>query len=265
MDFGIKQKVALITGASTGLGYACAEVLLEEGATVAICSRNQEKITKAVTALQEKAGNPARILGKAVDYNDTAAMNTYLGEIREKLGEPDILVCSSGGPAPGVATDFVAEDYLQAIENNAISLVRLTLNLVPTMQARKWGRVVYITSSAAVQPIPSLALSNVARCGLHGFAKTLASEIAKEGVTVNCVMPGRINTDRIISLTRKNAADHGRSLQEQMARDFETMPAGRYGQPRELANLVGFLCSDCASYITGSAIAVDGGAVPGLR
>ncbi len=264
MDFGIKGKVAVLTGASSGLGFACAEVLLEEGAKVAICSRNAERVTQAVNRLKEK-GNDKAVWGEAVDYTDVAKMDTFLANVQEKLGTINILVCSSGGPTPGIATQFDASAYLQAIENNLLSLVRVGLAVVPDMRMNKWGRIIFLSSYAAVQPIPTLALSNVARSGLHAFAKTLATEVAGDGVTVNCVMPGRINTDRILQLTRKDAEANRRTLNEQMAVEFKTIPAGRYGQPRELANLVAFLCSANASYITGSAIAVDGGMVAGLR
>lgn len=264
MELGIKDKVALVTASSTGLGFACAQTLLQEGAKVAIGSRQQQKVTTAVEQLAEWGAQEA-ILGAAVDYTQTEAMTHYLAEVQEKLGSIDILVCSSGGPAMGSVTEFDTQAYSHALEDNLLAMIRLSLALLPNMQANKWGRIIFITSSAAVQPIPSLALSNVARAGLHSFAKTLAQDVAKEGITVNCVMPGKINTDRMMAVTRKRAADNQRSLNEQMAMDFAKIPAGRYGQPQELANLVTFLCSEKASYINGSAIAVDGGAIMGLR
>ncbi|EIJ41024.1 dehydrogenase of unknown specificity [Beggiatoa alba B18LD] len=264
MDFGIRHKVALVTGASTGLGFATAQVLLQEGAKVAICARTPEKVKQAVAKLAETT-DPANIVGMVADYTNRQTVDTLFSHVQEKLGMVDILVCSSGGPAVGNALAFETTDYLNAIENNLLSMIALSSRVLPSMQNRKWGRIVYITSSAAVQPLPNLALSNVARSGLHAYAKSLATEVAKDNITVNCVMPGRINTDRIMNLVRIRAEQHQRHLNEEMARDFEAIPAGRYGQPQELANLVGFLCSDCASYITGSAIAVDGGAIAGLR
>jgi len=265
MDLGIKNKVALLTGASSGLGFASAEVLLQEGAKVAICSRNAAKVEAAVQRLKERVNNPDHVFGMVADYNDPVQAKAFVKATQEKFGGIDILVCSSGGPAPGTATQFEAAQYQQAMQNNCLSFIDLTLSLVPTMRGKKWGRIVYITSSAAVQPVPSLVLSNVARTSLHAFAKSLSVEIAHDGVTVNCVMPGKLNTDRIMDLVRISAGKRGATLQEEMSQDFSKIPAGRYGQPRELGTLVGFLCSDCASYITGSAIAVDGGAIAGLR
>lgn len=264
MELGIKNKVALLTGASTGLGFACAESLAREGAKIAFCSRTPEKVTQATQRLIEIAGTD-NVLGRPMDYNNSEQMTQLLEETQEKLGPVDMLVCSSGGPTPGRVTEFEAADYLQAIENNLTSMIRIGLSVLPNMQANKWGRIVFITSSAAVQPITNLALSNVARSGLHAFAKTLANEVAIDGITVNCVMPGKINTDRIMEITRKSAEEQGRSLNEQMAIEFAKIPAGRYGQPQELANLVTFLCSDKASYLTGGALAVDGGIIAGLR
>jgi len=258
MNFGIKNKVAVVTAASTGLGFACAEALHQEGAKVAICSRTQEKVENAVTQLKER-GEPDAVLGMAVDYTNVQQMEQFLRTVEEKLGTVDILVCSSGGPPPGKATDFTTAVYAQAIENNLLALARISLAVVPTMRMNKWGRIIFISSFVAEQPSPTLALSNVARAGLHGFAKSLALEVAADGVMVHCVMPGRINTNRIIQLTRKTAEESNRPLNEQMAIEFAKIPAGRYGQPKELANLVAFLCSECASYMTGNTISVDGG------
>lgn len=258
MNFGIKNKVALITAASTGLGFACAEALHQERAKVAICSRSQDKVNKALTRLREQ-GDPDTVLGMAVDYTNIQQTEYFLRTVAEKLGTIDILVCSSGGPPTGKATDFTTTDYAQAIENNLLALARVSLAVVPAMRMNKWGRIVFISSFVAEQPSPTLALSNVARAGLHGFAKSLALEVAADGVMVHCVMPGRINTDRIIQLTRNTAEANHRPLNEQMAIEFAKIPTGRYGQPKELANLVAFLCSECASYMTGTTIAVDGG------
>lgn len=258
MNFGIKDKVALITAASTGLGFACAEALLQEGAKVAFCSRSADKVKRAVAQLKER-GPAEAILGGVVDYTHAEQTDAFLRTVAEKLGSIDILVCSSGGPPPGKATDFTVTDYAKALENNLLALARVSLTVVPNMRVRKWGRIVFISSYVAEQPSPTLALSNVARIGLHGFAKSLALEVAADGVMVHCVMPGRINTARIIDLTRKAAETNGRSLNEQMAIEFARIPAGRYGQPKELANLVTFLCSECASYMTGTTVAVDGG------
>jgi len=231
MNFGIKNKVAFVTAASTGLGFACAEALHQEGAKVAICSRNQNKVNNAVARLKEH-GNPEAVLGMAVDYTNIQQTEQFLRTVEEKLGTVDILVCSSGGPPPGKATDFTTADYAQAIENNLLALARVSLAVVPAMRMKKWGRIVFISSFVAEQPSPTLALSNVARAGLHGFAKSLALEVATDGVLVHCVMPGRINTDRIIQLTRNTAEANNRSLGEQMAIEFAKIPTGRYGQPK---------------------------------
>lgn len=262
MDLGIKGKVAVIIGGSKGLGRASAEALLREGCKIAICSRSQDNLAEASASFQAIGGE---YLAKIADYNDAGERSAFFKNVSHALGDVDILVCSSGGPRMGQAADLELEDYRPALENNLLSMIGCAKAVLPAMRSRRWGRIVFITTNGAVQPASSLTLSNVARAGLHAFAKTLANETAKEGITVNCVMPARIDTDRVQEVVQGWADSAGITYDEQIQKDVKSLPAGRYGKPEEFGSAVCFLCGNAASYITGSALALDGGAIKGLR
>lgn len=248
MDLGISGRCAAVAAASKGLGFAAAAALAAEGVQVAICSRNAEEIAAAA----ERIGPNAIPL--VADVGEVAGARAFIDAARSALGRLDILVANAGGPPPG---DFAAIDdvtaYARAFELNALSTITMCHEVVPAMRTQGWGRIVAITSIAARQPIANLILSNTARAGVTGFLKTLAREIASDGVTVNSLQPGLHATERITGL-HGDAAGLG-----------ATVPAGRVGAPEDFGACVAFVCSEAAGYLTGAAIPIDGGADGGLQ
>lgn len=253
MDLGIKNKIAFVQGASSGLGYAAALELAREGCRVAICSRCTERIRKAAEIIQE--ATHSEVLPLVCDLGNREARQQAQAQIVSRFGEIDILVGNNGGPPPGEPTTFSSEQWETALTNNLLSMKDSALEVLPGMQANGWGRIIFITSVSVKQPIQSLILSNTARAGLTGFAKTLATSVAASGVTINMVLPGIHETDRVNSLHKDL------SNPTALVRDI---PMKRMGQPEELAAVIAFLASTQASYITGQSIVVDGGLVKGL-
>lgn len=253
MDFGLKNKVALVQGASTGLGFAAAEELATEGCQVAICSRNLERVEQAVEKIKQNTGT--MVHGYACDLNDTQDRATMIDLIRTTLGPIDILVANNGGPPSGDALSFTDEQWQEALNSNLIAMKDSAQVVLPGMIEKKWGRIIFITSVSVKQPIDTLIMSNTARAGLTGYAKSLSTRVASEGVTVNMVLPGIHETDRVKEL-HAELADPAL-----IAKDI---PMGRMGQPNELAAVIAFLASTRASYVTGQSIVVDGGMVRGL-
>ncbi len=262
MDLEIKGKVALVTAGSKGLGRASAEELSREGCRVAICARTTAEVERTAQEISGETGN--EVAAFTADMSKEADITRLLEEVRGKLGDPEILIINAGGPPAGNYASTPPEEYPKAIELTLMSGVRLTDGCLPAMRKAGWGRIVMISSISVKQPLPFLLLSNMARAGLIGFMKTVAGEIAAEGVTINAVLPGSHLTDRIRSTAEKRAADEGRSLADVLADTAGAIPMRRIGEPRELAALVGFLASGRASFITGTSILVDGGAYQGL-
>jgi 3-oxoacyl-[acyl-carrier protein] reductase len=253
MDLGIRNKVALVTGASSGLGKACALALAGEGVRVCVAARRREQL-EAVAGEATKAGAPeARAF--TVDLSDARSIEALLRDVRDAFGGVDILIANSGGPKPGTLLQTAPDDWDTAYRSLLRSMLQLVEGVVPSMRERKFGRIVALTSSSVKQPIATLALSNMFRTALVSALKTLSDEVAKDGVTVNSIATGRILTDRLFSLYGDDAsiADAGKQV-----------PIGRVGQPDEFSPLVAFLCGEPARYITGQTIAVDGGLIPGL-
>lgn len=248
MDLGIRGKRAAIGGASAGLGFASARALAADGVRVAICGRDRARIESAARAI---GGD---VVPLAIDVSTPAGAARFVREASGALGGLDILVTNAGGPPPGNFTSTPVEAYPAALELNLMSVVAMCKEAVPAMQAQRWGRVVAITSIAVATPLPQLILSNTARAGATGFLKTLAREVARDGVTVNSVLPGVHDTERIRSLARDARV-------EDMARGI---PAGRLGSADEFGHVVAFLCSLHAAFITGAAVPVDGGSNPHL-
>ncbi|HVL80879.1 MAG TPA: SDR family oxidoreductase [Actinomycetota bacterium] len=255
MDLGLRGKVALVTGSTSGLGLASARALSGEGASVVICGRRGD------LAVQEAAAMPGEGLGLEADLTDPATPQRLVDATREAFGTPDVLVFSTGGPPPGTAAATEEGRYEEALRLLVTPLVALSRLVLPAMRERGWGRIVYVTSAAMREPIDNLVLSNSVRLAVHGFAKTLAREVASDGVTVNCVMPGRLDTDRVGALDAAAARASGRSIEEVRAAAAAAIPAGRYGEPAELGAVVAFLCSAPAGYVTGASVPVDGGAL----
>lgn len=257
MDLGLKGKRALVLSSSRGLGRGVAESLAAEGAHCLLTARSADRLNAAVEAINAKG--PGRAEAFVADLaKDTAAIHqTAL----DRLGGVDILVANTGGPPARTALNVKAEEWSPQFEAMVLPVVTLAGLVLPGMRERGWGRIVTIASSGVIQPIPNLVLSNALRSSLVGWSKTLASEVAKDGVTVNLVLPGRIETDRTGELDAANAKAQGKTADEIAAASRTTIPANRYGRVDEFASVVCFLASERASYITGSLIRVDGGAV----
>lgn len=249
MDFGLNGKRALVIGASQGLGAASARLLADEGVQVLAASRS--------------GSSPAPgIEGTQLDLTDAASVEAMCAQLER---DPvDILVNNCGGPTAGPARGQTRSSWQAAFDAMATSLFALTDAALPGMIARGWGRVVTIGSSGIVQPIPGLALSNAVRGAIAGWSKTLADEVAPHGVTVNMVLPGRIDTDRVAGLDAARAQKSGRTVDDVRIESQKSIPMGRYGEPAEFAAAVAFLCSSQASYMTGSMLRVDGGLIRGI-
>ncbi len=253
MDLKIGGKRALVLGASRGLGRAVAEGLLAEGVEVIGVARNADSI-------RAWAGDAPGLTTLSANLTDIASIDA-MAEMVLAGGGVDILVNNSGGPAPGAAAAAARVDWLTQFEAMAANLFHLTGRLLPGMRARKWGRIITIASSGVEQPIPNLALSNGIRAAVVGWSKTLAAEVAADGVTVNIVMPGRIQTSRVAELDAAAANRTGSTVEAVQQASAAAIPAGRYGRPEEFAAMVVFLASEPASYVTGSRLRVDGGAI----
>jgi 3-oxoacyl-[acyl-carrier protein] reductase len=249
MDLGLQGRVALVTGASKGLGHATAAVLAAEGAQVAISSRSAERI--------EAAAEDIGAHGFVHDSADLDAVPALVDAVESELGPVDVLVANTGGPPPGLdPLGFTREQWEAAYRDLVLAPMALIERVVPGMRKRGFGRIVSVGSSAVREPIPGLMLSNAHRPGLVGALKTLAREVARDGVTVNSVLPGRIATDRLLDTIGS------REAAEQAARD--SVPAGRLGTPEEFGAVAAFLCSERAAYVTGTTVLVDGGLTQGV-
>jgi 3-oxoacyl-[acyl-carrier protein] reductase len=261
MDLGIQGKVALVSGASAGLGYAVARSLAQEGAQVVIASRDPERIEAAARRLSEESGRSVR--AAALDVRDPDGGERFL-EAASGLGPPQILITNAGGPPPSPFGQLTVKAFEDAMELTFLSVVRLVHAILPAMKESGWGRIVHIASSTVHEPAVGLFLSSSIRPAVAGFSKALAKEVARDGITVNVVSPGFIATDRLQELTAWRAGESGRTVEAEYAALGETVPVGRIGRPEELAAAVTFLSSAQAAYITGVALRVDGGRVSSL-
>jgi 3-oxoacyl-[acyl-carrier protein] reductase len=252
MDLGLRGRRAIVCGASSGLGRAIAASLVAEGADVLGTGRRPRAEVAA-------PAGPGRWRYVAADLADDGAPRAIVTAAQEAHGPIDIVVLSSGGPVPSTATSIVGADVEAQVRPMLTSLVDLTALVVPAMRTSGWGRIVAVGSGGIQEPIPGLVLSNVLRAGLAAYLKTLAGEVAGDGVTVNMVLPGRIDTDRVKRLDQARADAQGMALADAVAASERSIPLRRYGTPEEFAVLATFLCSDQAGYVTGEQLRVDGG------
>lgn len=262
MELGLKGRVALVAGSSAGIGRAVAEMLAQEGADLFLCARRAEVLADLAGTLGRRCG--IRVVWAAADVASPAGCSAVLERLQGAFGGADILVANAGGPPAGgfdAATDEALE---RGHALTFLSAVRLVRGVLPHMRQRRWGRVVAVTSVSVFEPIAQLALSNAYRPALTGLLKTLASEVAAEGITVNTVCPGYTDTGRLRELADTLAGREGRSPKEFLEAWAAASPARRLGRPEEVAAAVAFLCSERAAYMTGVALPVDGGRLRGL-
>lgn len=256
MDLGLTGKRALVLGASSGLGAAIATALDAEGARVAIVGRRAE-------VLHEQAEELTDAVDIVADLTAPGAAQVIVDEAIERLGSIDIVVLNGGGPPPGTAADVTGESAEHAVGLLVTPQIEIVNAVLPSMRERGWGRILAVGSGGIHQPIPNLALSNLGRSALAAYLKTLATQVAPWGVTVNMVLPGRIQTDRLRQLDEAAAESSGTLYEEAREKSMAAIPIGRYGTPEEFAALAAFLASEAAAYVTGTEVRCDGGLVQG--
>jgi 3-oxoacyl-[acyl-carrier protein] reductase len=262
MDLGLKDKVAMVGGASKGLGYAVAHALAGEGARVSIASRDHASVERAADTIRSDTG--AQVIASAVDLSKGEAITAWYDATMKAFGGVDRLYANTGGPPAGTSLGFDDAAWQSAFELLLLSVMRSVRLVVPSMRARGGGAILVGTSSTVKEPVPNLALSNVMRAGVTALVKTLSIELAPDRIRVNTLLPGRIATDRLEYLDGVNAQRAGISVDEQRKRAASAIPFGRYGEPAEFGRTGAFLLSDAASYITGASVQVDGGLIKGL-
>jgi 3-oxoacyl-[acyl-carrier protein] reductase len=261
VDLGLRGRVAVVAAGSKGLGRAIAEELAAEGASVVICARGREAVDETCHAI---AATGARAHGMVADVAVAGEPARVIAEATRVFSAPDIVVTNSGGPRSGKFETLTEEDWDAATKTLLTSAVGFARAALPSMRARRWGRIINITSIAAKQPVDGLMLSNSLRIAVLAFAKTLSNEVAADGVTVNSLLPGYTRTDRVVDLAQQKAASGGGRIEDIYKQWEIEIPMGRIAEPREFAAVAAFLASDRASYITGQSIAVDGGWIKGL-
>lgn len=262
MDLGLKGRAAAVAASSRGLGRASARALAAEGAMVALCSRDQARVSEAATAIAAETG--ARTLAVVADVGTPEGCRAFVEAAAQAFGRLDILVTNTGGPRPGGFDAVSAEDWDHAYRVTLSNVVNLVQAAVPHMRKGGWGRIVNVASLSAKQPIPGLVLSNAFRPAIAGLAKTLAEELGPHGILVNTVCPGYTRTGRLEELMAHRAAAAGTTPERVLADLAAAVPLRRVAEPEEFAAVVAFLCSERASYLTGATIPVDGGACRGL-
>lgn len=261
MDLQIKQKVALVFGAGSGLGQAIAFGLAAEGARVVLAGRTVDKLELTAGAIKKLGGESLVIPWDLAQAN---VIDQNFSLIESTWGSVDILINNTGGPPTTLAQGQAPSLWLEKFQEMVLSVITITDRALPAMKQKKWGRIITTTSSGAISPIPNLAISNTLRASLHTWSKTLATEVASSGITANIVVPGRIATERIQSLDQARAKRENKTPEEISVDSLKNIPIGRVGEPSEFAAVVTFLASQAASYVTGSVVRVDGGLITGV-
>lgn len=261
MELGLREKTALVLGAGGGLGGAIARSLAREGAKVAVADINDEAARNVERQIGDSGGTAVAL---PWDLADLAAIEPNIAKIEAHVGGIDILVNNTGGPPPTAALGQAQELWNKNFQMMVASVIAITDRVVPGMKSRKWGRVITSASSGVVAPIANLAISNALRLALVGWSKTLSQEVAKDGLTVNVIVPGRIATDRTRLLDKARAEREKRQVHDVEASSVGSIPMGRYGRPEEYADVVTFLASERASYVNGAIIRVDGGLISSI-
>ena len=262
MDLGLKDRVAIVAASSQGLGKAAALGLAREGAMLALCARTESTLLQTAEEIRRETG--VEVMARALDVTDYEQVRSFVAGAVERFGRLDICIANAGGPPSKVFAETTLEDWHAAANLNLMSTVHFAREALPVMQERRWGRFIAITSVTVKQPVEGLILSNAVRAGVSGLIKSLSNEYGPYNVLVNNVCPGYTATARLVSLAARLAEKEGVTPQEIENRWTSQTPLGRVGRPEEFANLVVFLASERASYITGASIAVDGGLVKGI-
>jgi 3-oxoacyl-[acyl-carrier protein] reductase len=262
MDLGLRGKVALVAAASRGLGRAIADELAAEGATLVLCARGAGQLDAAKQDIAQRTGVDVRAV--VADLSTLEDVQRVTTDALSAFGRVDVLVTNAGGPPAGTFETHDWETWERAVNLTLRSVVEMTRAVLPGMRQRKWGRVINVTSIAVKQPVDNLILSNSVRAAVTGFARTLANEVATDGVTVNNILPGYTRTERVEELATATASKEGLTQRDIVSRFENQIPMRRLGEPPEFAALAAFLASERASYITGQSIAVDGGWIRGL-
>ena len=259
MDLGLKGKVAMVAGASRGLGRAVAQALSAEGAIVSMASRDTAAVERAAREIRSATGT--EVLAVAADVRQLDALERWFKETLHEHGRINLLFANSGGPPAGRFADLDDAAWQAAFELLLLSVIRMARLAIPSIKAAGGGAILFSTSSSVKEPIGNLTLSTVLRAGVSALAKTLSQELASDRIRVNQIIPGRIDTDRVRELDGINAKKAGISLEETRKRATAAIPLGRYGDPADYGRAAAFLLSDAASYITGATLQVDGGAI----
>ena len=261
MDLGIQGKVALVMASSRGLGQAMAVSLAREGVKVVVTGRNAEGLQKSVELIEAAGG---KALALTWDLSDSTVIDGLVTRIEKELGPVDILINNTGGPPPTPAVGQDPALWQKSFNDMVLSLIAITDRVIPGMRQRHWGRIITSTTSGAVAPIKNLAISNTLRAALLAWSKTLAGEVAADGITVNVIMPGRVATDRLRQLDEARAKRESISYEDVVKASLSQIPLGRYGDPREYGDAAAFLASQNASFITGTVMRVDGGQIQAI-
>ena len=257
MDLGIADRVAMVAAASKGIGRAAATSLAAEGCRLSIFARSAENLEQA----RDQIGGD--VVAVAGDISESADLERWHSLTLKRFGSVDILVTNTGGPPAARFAELTEEQWRAGIESTLMNVIRLCKLVLPGMQKRNWGRIVHITSLAAKQPIDLLTISSTLRAGISALTKTMANQFARDNILINAVLPGHVMTDRQVHLNQIRSREEGISIDEYARRVVDTIPLGRYGRADEIGDVIAFLCSERASYLTGASIQVDGGIVKG--